>query len=219
QRRLVMWRSRVFSRRPVVAALIVANVLLVMFETSVAGEGRYSSPTTLDVRLGVYFDPEGTQCSGTILPGAPKNIYIVARPAPGTDNISGAEFRFTGLPPAWTVYPVPNPSTLSLGDPFGAGTNSARLGSCPTESSPFLMYSVLVLASDTVSDVTFDLTHRDPPLIPAFYCPLVTECTFPYQIHCVQTSPCFVNTATPTPCAAVSAVQQATWSGVQRLFR
>lgn len=147
----------------------------------------------------------------------------MARSAPGTETISGAEFRFTGLPPSWTVYAVPNPLCFSLGDPFGAGVNIAATNPdgnhCGPQWSTFLMYTVIVFAAEDVSDVRFELTNREPPLNPAFHCPLVTDCTPFFQIHCVQTSPCFVNQAVPTPCDGVTAVERATWTGVREMYR
>lgn len=184
---------------------------------SVPGGGMIS--TDLDITFGVFFDAAGTVCSGTIRPGTSGTVYVVARSAPGTEIISGAEFRFAGVPSAWMVYPVPNPSTLSLGDPFGGGCDIAATGTqCAPEWSTFLMYTVLVIATDDVEDVHFELTNREPPTNPAFRCPQVIDC-HGWIKHCVQTSPCFVNTTTPAPCAKTTSVAATTWSEVRSLYR
>jgi|CXWL01.1.fsa_nt_gi hypothetical protein len=184
-----------------------------------------SSPTavhaTVNVRIGVYFDAAGTMCSGTIRPDQPGTIYILAKAEPGTEIPSGAEFRFTGLPSSWAVYPVPNPNTLSLGDPFAHGVNIASVGSPCAEPGTIpvlLLYTVLVLASETVDDVRFDLVQRDPPSNPAWTCPLVVGCGLPYEKYCVETDPCFVNVSTPAPCV-VTAVERTTWTALRGLYR
>lgn len=210
------------SMRRLRAGAVVGAASLASLVTTADAGAPGSRPARLsdpDVTLGVFFDSEGTVCSGTIRPGAPGTIYIVARSAPGTEIISGAEFRFTGLPPSWTVFAVPNPGCLNMGDPFGAGVNiAATRTQCAPEWSTFLMYTVLVLASTEVDNVTFDLTNREPPTNPGFRCPLVSDCSG-WDLHCAQTSPCFVNMAEAEPCDAPTAVESATWTQVREMYR
>jgi hypothetical protein len=173
-----------------------------------------------DVQFGVYFDAAGTVCHGTITPGAPGTVYIVANTPPGTEVIAGAEFRFTGLPESWTVYPVPNASLLTIGNPFENGVVVAATDAqCQPEWSTFLMYTVLVIATDEAEDVTFELTNREPPSNPAFHCAFVMDCSVSYEKYCVQTSPCFVNATAPAPCAATTAVENTTWSKLREMYR
>ena len=186
---------------------------------AVAGSAGIAS---YDVTIGVFFDAQGTVCAGTIRPDVPGTIYILAKAAPGSEIPSGAEFRFVGLPSAWTVYPVPNPQTLSIGDPFANGVNIASVGSpCSTAgtSQVLLLYTVLVLASDLQENVRFELVARNPPANPAFNCPLVTECGPFFAIRCVQSVPCFVNASAPPPCAAPTGVEVTTWTGLRALYR
>jgi len=182
-----------------------------------------SANADFEATVGVYFDPEGTVCSGTIEAGVPATIYIVAKTPPGQAmHGTTAEFRFTGLPPSWLVYPVANPATLTFGDPFGQGVTiaSVRVQCSPEGSANFLMYTVLVLANETLENVRFDLAARNPPSNPIFSCPNVLSCDAPYFTpYCVSTSPCFVNTTAPQPCAATSAVRHATWTSLRRLYR
>jgi hypothetical protein len=174
-----------------------------------------------NVRMGVYFDQAGTICSGTIPAGVPTEIYIVAHTPPGEERISGAEFRFIGLPESWVVYPVASPGTLTIGNPFGAGVNiAATTTQCEPQWSTFVMFTVLVLASEHVDNVRLELTrhtwsHPDP----AFHCPLVTDCTYMYAKHCVTPSPCLVNSATSTPCDELTAVEATTWTNVRNMYR
>jgi len=212
-------------RSTAVAILAAAMLALALaLAAPVLAGDALPAVSTLDVTLGVFFDREGTMCSGTIRPGQPGTIYILAKSAPGTEIISGAEFRFAGLPASWTVFPVPNPRCLSLGNPFGAGVNIAATNLDGTACSPawstYLMYTVLVIAGEDEDDVRFELVNREPPTNPAFRCPLVTDCTYAFEAHCVETSPCFVNTTAPAPCAVTpTAVEQATWTKVRTLFR
>ena len=111
--------------------------------------------------IGVYFDAAGTRCQGTIRPGAPGIVYILAKPAGHTaDGTAGAEFKFTGLPPSWQVLPVANPELFTMGDPFGDGVVAAW--PCQgSPQSPVLLYSVTVLADAEEPDVVFGIVRAD----------------------------------------------------------
>lgn len=174
-----------------------------------------------DARLGIYFDAAGTVCSGTIEPGVPTEIYIIGHTPPGGDRISGAEFRFAGLPASWIAYPVPNAGTLSIGDPFAGGVNiAATTTQCQPEWSTFLMYTVLILATEPEEDVRFTLRARTPPSNASMSCPLITDCTSNYTAYCVEPSPCLVNMRRPTPCpTATTAVEPASWTAFRNLYR
>jgi hypothetical protein len=138
------------------------------------------------------------------------------------ERVSGAEFRFTGLPASWSVFPVPNPEAFSLGNPFTTGVNIVGVGgvSCDPAGPPtFLLYTVLVLATDHVDNVRFELVQRDPPANPRFSCPLVSGCDAPvFTLHCVETDACFVNSVTPVPCATTG-VEATSWTAVRSFYR
>ena len=107
-----------------------------------------------DRSIGVYFDPQGTLCHGTIRPGTPGTVYILAKLPPGADGIAGAEFRFTGAPDSWQLFAVPNPAIITIGDPFGQGVTIGFSCQRPEkESSPS---SVLVLAGSEETDLVSD---------------------------------------------------------------
>jgi hypothetical protein len=193
-----------------------------LFGLLLASTALSADALTTSARIGVYFDAAGTQCTGSIVPGVPSTVYIVAK-ANAADRVSGAEFRFLGLPAQWSVFPVPNPTTLSLGNPFANGVNIAATGfstECTTAGDQvFLLYTVAVLATDHIENVRFSIAKRDPPLNPAFACPLITTCDVGdgFVKHCVETDDCFVNATSPVPCAT-TAVHAVSWSAVRGLY-
>jgi hypothetical protein len=184
------------------------------------GVSLLASRAAAEARIGVYFDAAGTQCMGTIEAGHAATVYIVAKVGPGEDLPAGAEFRFVGLPSAWTAFPVPNPGGFSLGDPFAQGGSIGGAWPCeaPGAGTTLVLYTVLIVASEAVNDVRLELLARNPPSNPNFPCALVVLCPFPFDKRCVETDPCFVNVTTPGPCATTAAVP-ATWTAVRSFFR
>jgi len=167
--------------------------------------------------IGVYFDPEGTICSGTIPAGTTGKVYIVAKTMGGTaGGIAGAEFRFTGVPEAWEVFAVPNENIVALGNPFNDGV-VAGFVCLPPVAGSVVLYTVAVVAHADVSDVRFEIGPRVPPL--SHPCPLLLACDDPvFTKFCVEGLACFVNATSPTPCATLP-VEQTTWSVVKKLYR
>ena len=106
--------------------------------------------------LGVYFNAEGTVCTGTIRPGTPAEVYVIGKVG-GTQGMTGATFRFVGAPYSWEKYPVANPLILAIGNPFGDGV----VLSFPFCQSPgdgnVLLYTVLILAHEDIPDLYFAL--------------------------------------------------------------
>ena len=172
--------------------------------------------------IGIYFDREGTQCSGTIAPGQPVKVYVVARMEGLSEcGIAGAEFRFTGIPDAWMTHAVPNPEIVALGDPLLEGTAIGFQCKRPEDGSSVL-YEIDVVADEMVNDVQFQIEPRNPPANPNFACPLLVLCDRPiYTKVCVSGFECFVNPtkALPDRCAAPVAVEDMTWTRVKSLFR
>jgi VCBS repeat-containing protein len=170
--------------------------------------------------IGVYFDAAGTRCQGTIHPGVPSMVYILAKPAGTTaDGVAGAEFRFTGLPLSWHVFPVASPELIAMGDPFGDGVVAAWPQCQGSSESPVLLYSVAVVADAEEPDVVLGIGSH--PSNYTFPCPLLLACDDPvFTKHCVSAQSCFVNSSTPAgPCASVLGIDQKTWSGVKELYR
>ena len=171
--------------------------------------------------LGIYFDAQGEQCTGTIRPGEPATIYILAKHHGISEcGLTGAEFRIGGLPDSWQVYAVPDPTTLNIGNPFGDGVNAAFPSCQRPEDGPVRFYSVLVLASELESDLQFTVEPRNPPANPAFSCPLINLCDYPAMTKiCVEGLPCHVNATSSRTCAAPLAAQPASWSAVKQMYR
>ncbi len=169
--------------------------------------------------LGVYFDAAGTVCQGTIQPGQPGTVYILAKMRGLTAcGFVGAEFRFTGLPASWMVFPVANSGMINIGDPFGNGVISA-FSTCQTTDAT-LLYTVLVLATSVEENVELRLEKRNPPSNPRDQCPLLVLCNYPFlQMICVETVPCFVNAKTARARETPLAATNSTWGGVKELYR
>jgi hypothetical protein len=170
--------------------------------------------------IGIYFDPQGTVCQGTIQPGVPSKLYVLAKldPALGT-GAAGAEFRFTGIPEAWATYPVANPDVLAIGDPFG---NGVAMGfTCQTPPSGVVtLYEVEVLAADELSELEFGIAGKMPRTNPDISCPFVLGCDDPvFTKYCANMLPCFVNAIDPKPCGGSVAVTPRTWSQVKAIYR
>jgi hypothetical protein len=211
--------NRIRWRRRIVTLLAGTGLLLLPLAVVVIAAGNARAQSVNDGSIGIYFDPEGTVCQGTIPPGPTGGtIYVLVTLAGQTaDGIAGTEFRLTGVPSSWEVFPVANPAHLTQGNPFLDGVISGF--ECETGST-VLLYTVLVLAHSEETDVQFQVEQRNPPSNPTFACPHVTLCDAPaYTKVCVAGLSCFVNTTTPRKCGDPLAVTTATWSGVKELFR
>lgn len=173
-----------------------------------------------DRTLGVYFDAEGTQCSGTIIPGVPATVYILAKIAPGGPGIHGFEFRFTGTPVGWTLYPVPMPDMLVFGDPFADGAGAGFYACQEPGGGVVRIYTVLVLASVAAENVRFEIQAPVHNSNPGFHCPLVLNCDEPfYSMTCVEGGACAINASHPMTCDDLTAIEPAAWSRVKGLYQ
>jgi hypothetical protein len=182
--------------------------------------GSASAQTVNDGSIGIYFDREGTICQGTIPPGPTgSTVYVLAKLAgQSAGGIAAAEFRFTGVPASWEVFPVANPDHLTQGNPFLDGVVSGF--ECESKTPTILLYTVLVLAHSEETNVQFQIEQRNPPANPSFPCPHVNLCDAPtYTDVCVEGLPCFVNATTPRKCGDPLAVSAVSWSGLKLLFR
>ncbi len=199
-------------------AVIRASIAALLLAAGVLVATRASAYT--DRTIGVYFDAAGTQCQGTIPAGTVGTVYVLARLDPGAAGFAGFEFRFIGVPSSWTVYPVPNPDVLGMGDPFAAGVVGA-FRSCQLPDTGILrLYTVMVLAGADEADVTFDIERREPPSNPGFLCPVLVNCDTPiYTATCVEGTWCTVNASRVRPCAYPSDVAPASWSAVKQFYR
>ncbi len=173
--------------------------------------------------IGIYFDPLGTECQGTISPGAIDTVYVLARLGESDDSrcgIEGAEFRFTGLPASWQTSPVLNHELLGIGNPFDEGVTVVGTRCHRPANGVLLLYTVLVRAGAEESDVTFGIESRHPPTNAQFPCPLLLACDDPvFTQICVEGQSCYVNASVVRKCPATVAVAPSTWSLVKGLYR
>jgi hypothetical protein len=208
------WRKRI----PALLARTLLT-LLPLVVVSAAVENA-SAQSVDDGSIGIYFDREGTLCQGTIPPGGTGGtVYVLAKHAgQSAGGIAATEFRFTGVPESWEVFPVANPVHLTQGNPFGDGVVSGF--ECEDDAQPVLLYTVLVLAHSEETNVQFQIEARNPPSNPSFACPHIDLCDAPaYTKVCVEGLRCFVNSATPRKCDSPLAVEPVSWSALKHLYR
>ena len=198
------------------------------FGLAVAGEDRVLGPNELPANslacsgksIGIYFDAEGTICHGTIHPGTPGTLYVLAKVGGDPSGIAGAEFRLAGVPSSWQTFAVPNPIMLAIGDPFGDGVTAGF--PCQQSAEIVPLYTVLVLASEEVPEVQFTIERRLPTSpIPILRCPLVVLCDAPqYTEFCVEGGQCMVNASRPHDCSGrITGIATLSWSAVKSLYR
>lgn len=211
--------NREVGCRRVVAIRGRARLILLSLAVVAIAAANAGAQTTDDGSIGIYFDREGTLCQGTIPPGPTGGIvYVLAKLAgQSAGGIAATEFRFTGVPESWEVFPVANPAHLTQGNPFQDGVVSGF--ECDNHGGPVLLYTVLVLAGSEETDVQFQIEARNPPSNPSFACPHVDLCDAPaYTKVCVEGLPCFVNVSTSRKCG-ILAVSPVSWSALKRLYR
>ena len=170
--------------------------------------------------IGIYFDREGTMCTGRITPEEVGTVYVIAKTS-GMSNcgIAGAEFRFQGIPASWTTYPVAEPDLLALGDPFLEGVTMGFR--CKRSDSRLsILYEVQVVATHVEEDLVFRVVNRDPATNPNFECPLLLLCDRPvFTKVCVTGLACVVNSTKPRKCGDPVAVTARSWSQLKGLYR
>ena len=190
-------------------------------ETSPTEFGCANTESGANGSIGVYFDPLGTVCQGTIPAGSVGTLWILARTAGATAaGIGAAQFRVTGLPASWQADTQPNPQIdISLGDPFGGGVVMGSFCDVPANGS-VLLCKVLVTATRDEPDVRLEIGWHTPLVGPLQDCPLLVACDNPvFTMYCVDAASCFINPRTPAPCGKALAVERLTWSGVKGLYR
>jgi hypothetical protein len=171
--------------------------------------------------IGLYFDSMGRSCAGSIRPGEPDTVFVIAKMQGMSEcGIAGAEFRFTGVPENWMTHSVPRPDLLSVGDPMAEGVTVGFRCQRP-ESGNILLYRVVVVATEEEEDLQFQVENRESPTSPEFHCPLLVLCDYPaFTKICVEGWVCHVNSTKPgRSCAVPVALQGTTWSQIKRLYR
>jgi hypothetical protein len=170
--------------------------------------------------IGIYFDREGTMCTGRITPEETGTVYVIAKTAGMSEcGLAGSEFKFEGIPHSWMTYPVAAPDLLALGDPFLEGVTMGFRCKRPDDRLTIL-YEVQVVASAVEEDLVFRVANRDPATNPNFSCPLLTLCDKPvFTKVCVEGLACVVNSTKPRKCHDPVAVSPVTWGHLKGLYR
>ena len=163
--------------------------------------------------IGIYADPNCSTCSIDVETGVPFEVYVSATaPELEIDNIVGAEFRITGIPPSWVVAVEPNPSSaIVLGDVLAGGVN---IGFADPQTGPcWSLYTLTLSPTDQEAHV-FRIEKHTSPAEQYIDCPALQIAPFEYYYTCADASDLIVNGG-----GCNVSVDQITWSGVRQLFR
>jgi len=178
--------------------------------------GMLWASTVFGASINLFSDPGCTACNLTIPMDQSGTLYIrtSAEGLPGFGLGSG-EFRVTGLPAGWFAISTPAPEVISVGDPLGAdvgfGFHSLQTGTC------IPLYSVLLVPTEAASDVTLQVTKRDPSSIPSMPCPWLAPFCGPSCdiVICVDGGSLFINSSIPCTVGVIGS----SWQGVKNLYR
>lgn len=167
--------------------------------------------------IGVFFEPDGSDCDGSATAGIPFTVYIgaVLGGDAAADGISTAQFRLDGVDAAWFAVVTPSPAAnLTIGTPIG-GSCGIAFPSC--ETGPYVpLYTIQLIAPGSLQPTMFTIRFPDLPSNP-WFCPLVTKCDGPvFTKVCVSGGQAFLNYPN-RPCSV--AVRSDSWSKVKRLFQ
>jgi len=183
--------------------------------SSVLATSAVASPTS----IGVFFDPEASDCDFVAEAFVPFNVYLSA--TLGTDaagvGIMGADFRVDGLADIqWSVTPAPA-AQFYLGNPVAGGTiiafDTCVGGSGPQRCVP--LFTVLCLPLGTVAPRTVAVEPRVGPCGPCWMGPWVTLCDPPiFSKILVQKGQALINNGSCTV-----SVRTETWTRIKSLYR
>lgn len=151
--------------------------------------------------IGVFFDPSGGSCNGTVPIPSFVTFYVIAFPDPQGNGITGAEFRLDGVPAeGWYLSASPSSAAaVDIGNPFLEGCNIA-FANCRSGAGGVLLYTITGAATTPVTNQTLRILRRTLPTDLGFICPLVTLCDAPdYTMVCVTGGEAVINGACRAP--------------------
>jgi hypothetical protein len=181
--------------------------------------------------IGIFTAPDAASCGA--IPGATPwiDLHIVAVLGGSVTQLTGAQFKITGVPEGWTTQNalwVPEPtSAISLGHPLFAtaihpSTPGVNVAFHECQSRPsggtVLLGRIVLLGAPTPENVHLRVTgfqlFPEEPLNP-----FVLICDAPMYSKAVVGGGEFVlNGPQPLNCAGTTAVVPSTWSSVKQLF-
>jgi hypothetical protein len=193
------------TSRVIATAVIIASLTM----------SAAAAPTS----IGVFFNPDATDCDASVVPNWPVNLYVSA--VLGTDaagpGITGATFRVDGL--AGIVRSVtPNPAAfVSLGDPATPYGCDIAFPACMTgegQQRVVLLYTIECFSSQPIPPRTVSVQRTSRACDACCrFAPCVTLCDAVYTYVYVPGGQALINNGSCTV-----AVQAATWSAVKSLF-
>lgn len=165
-------------------------------------------------RLTVNFGYLDYQPSGCAAPGSAVRLHVVAE-ASYLGQVSGAQFRVTGIDSTWHVVVTPAPTvTMWIGDPLGDGLQVAVYPPCqyPNADLAVPLFTMDVVVPAPFGKRTIGIEQHAAVPVPNYACPFITACDEDFRKECVITL-----TALLIDC--VVGVQPTTWSTVKDLYR
>jgi hypothetical protein len=163
--------------------------------------------------LGVFADPEGTNCSIAAPVYRMTNCYLVLRD-PAIEGAVGIELGIRGLPAGWLGWiETCELCSIVLPSAFGDGAILA-LQHCAT-GDPLVLAPVVLIPTTDATDVVLEVGPKIPPSDPAFDCPVVYQCDSPnFTGVCVQGMRSRVNSSEP----CTISVAGLSWTALKSLY-
>ncbi len=168
--------------------------------------------------IGVYSSADCTGSSSSVEQGQSLTLYVMANTEPGESGrpaIDSAEYRISGLPPAWTASVTPGPHvSVSIGNPFADGV---VLAFDSEYTGCLLLHTLTINATTGVENVLLSVTR-----------PVVSHAPFGYPTDCPWLHyPCGAPCDTSGSCATIAnqtinstvSAQPTSWSAVRAIFR
>jgi hypothetical protein len=130
--------------------------------------------------IGIYFDPEATQCSGRVEPGT--TLYVVANMVGEKSmNVSGADFRIrVSDPEAVHVVAAAASGWIQIGEALGEGVTLARKCDPDSVTNPTTLLTLRLLpARQDVTDVRLFVERSLEPSNPTYPDAMLLLCNEP----------------------------------------
>jgi len=186
--------------------------------------------------IGIWDDPALTSTSGSIVVGAPKDVYIGVLLTNGDTEFSGLELSVTGLnvgtlfllgaealgPRALVFGSVPAPPDTSAQSEGVGGANFAWTQAVDANVG---VVRLTLFATGTVNDHMLMVKRSYPPLNAEYRTPLVIRADSPAFSKMRVGGGCYVlnpSSQVATDCATLlgrTDVEVSTWSAVKTMFR
>jgi hypothetical protein len=170
-----------------------------------------------DGLLGLFFDRNGNECSGSIASGQARTVYVVLLGAGSTaGGVTGIEFRVDAASAGGFVLQNAQVASeaFGIGDPLGDGVTAA-FGTCQSSPVPFASFQVLNPGSGG-ANVQLAIVRRAS--LTAYTCPIAVLCDAPtYTTVCVDGGRMTLNPSAPRPCGPSR--EDSEWTRVKELYR